>query len=112
MTFDELCEIALAFPGVARSTSYGTPSLKVGSKFLLREREPGIIALQRPSMDERDMLLEADPDLFFITDHYRDYPYVLIRLENLAPEHFRSLFASIWREKATRRQRADYDEKR
>lgn len=108
MTWEELVAIALSFPGVVESTSYGTPAIKLGTKFLLRLREPGIIALQRPSMDERDMLLEVEPDLFFITDHYRDYPYVLVRLDNLAPVHFRSLFETIWREKATKAQLAAY----
>lgn len=104
MTYDELVAIALTFPGVVQSTSYGTPAIKLGTKFLLREREPGIVALQRPSMDERDMLLEAEPDLFFLTDHYRGYPFVLVRLEKIGPDHFRSLFETIWREKATKTQ--------
>ena len=30
--------------------------------------------------DERAMLCEAFPDLYYFTDHYRDYPLVLIRL--------------------------------
>lgn len=104
MTYDDLVAIALTFPGIVESSSYGTPAIKAGTKFLLRLREPGIIALQRPSMDERDMLLEVEPDLIFITDHYRDYPYVLVRLEKLDPDHFRSLFETIWREKATKAQ--------
>lgn len=108
MDFDEVFAIASAFPGVVRSTSYGTPSIKLGTKFLLREREPGILAIQRPSIDERDMLIEADPDLFFITDHYRDYPYVLIRLDRLTPDHFRALFETIWREKANKSQVSAY----
>ena len=108
MTWDDLVAIALAFPGVVQSKSYGTPAIKLGAKFILRLREPGIIALQRPSMDERDMLLEVEPGLFFTTDHYRGYPYVLVRLENLAPGHFRSLFETIWREKATKTQIAAY----
>ena len=108
MTFDEVVAIALSFTGVREASSYGTPSLKLGSKFLLREREPGILALQRPSIDERDMLIEADPDLFYITEHFRDYPYVLVRLDRLKPEEFRSLFEPIWRDKATRKQIETY----
>lgn len=108
MDFDEVFAIASAFPGVVRSTSYGTPSIKLGTKFLLREREPGILAIQRPSIDERDMLIEAEPDLFFITDHYRDYPYVLIRLDRLTPDHFRALLETIWREKANKSQVSAY----
>lgn len=103
MTFDEVAAIALSFPGVAEHVTHGTPSIKVGSKFLLREREPGILAMGRPSMDERDFLLEADPDMFFVTDHYRGYPYVLIRLDRITPDHFRALFETIWRDKALKR---------
>lgn len=109
MDFNDVFAIASTFPGAVRSTTHGTPSVKLGTKFLLREREPGILALQRPSIDERDMLIEADPDLFFITDHYRDYRYVLIRMDRLTPEHFRALFETIWREKATKAQISTYD---
>lgn len=104
MTYDDVVTLACSFPGVVEAQSYGTPSIKVGSKFLLRLREPGILALQRPSLDERDALLEAEPNLFFITDHYRDYPYLLVRLDRLDAEHFRALFETIWREKATKAQ--------
>lgn len=104
MTYDEVVAVALAFPGVAQSTSYGTPSLKVGAKFLLRLVEPDIIALKRPSIDERDMLIEAEPDLFFLTDHYRPYPYLLVRLAPLRKDHFEALFRTIWRENATKSQ--------
>ncbi|MAN75980.1 hypothetical protein OF122_04695 [Pelagibacterium flavum] len=109
MDFNDVFAIASSFPGAVRSTTHGTPSIKLGTKFLLREREPGILALQRPSIGERDMLIEADPDLFFITDHYRDYRYVLIRMDRLTPEHFRALFETIWREKATKAQISTYD---
>lgn len=108
MDFDDVFAIASAFPGIVRSTSYGTPSIKLGTKFLLREREPGFLALQRPSIDERDMLIEADPELFFITDHYKDYPYVLIRMNRLKHDHFRALFETIWRENANRTQISAY----
>lgn len=103
MNFDDIRAIALTYPGVTESVTHGTPSIKVGSKFLLREPEPGILALQRPSIDERDMLIEAEPDLFFITDHYRDYRYVLVHLKRLEPERFRGLFETIWREKALKK---------
>ncbi|RDE08254.1 MmcQ/YjbR family DNA-binding protein [Pelagibacterium lacus] len=108
MTWDDLLPIALSFPDVTESTSYGTPALKLGTKFLLREREPGLLALQRPSIDERDMLLDAEPELFFITDHYRHYPYVLVRLADLDAGRFRGLFETLWRSKANARQLSAY----
>jgi hypothetical protein len=30
--------------------------------------------------EEREMLIESQPKVFYFTDHYRDYPMVLIRL--------------------------------
>ena len=109
MTYDEVVAIALGYPGVVQSTSYGTPAIKLGTKFILREREPGVIALQRPTIDERDMLLEMAPEIFYITDHYRDYPYALVRLASIAPDHFRALFETIWRDKASKKQIGAYE---
>jgi hypothetical protein len=104
VTYDDVVAVACSLPGVVQAKSYGTPATKLGSKFLLRLREPGVLVLQRPSLDERDALLEADPDRFFISDHYRDHPCVLVRLAQLAPDHFRALFGTIWRERAARAQ--------
>ena len=109
MNYKDVVAIGLAYPGVAEHVTHGTPSLKVGTKFLLREREPGILAMGRPSIDERDFLLEADPDIFFVTDHYRGYPYVLIRLEKITLDHFRTLFETIWRDKALKRHLAAHE---
>src|SRR5690606_19931018 len=92
VTFDDIRAIALAFPGVVAATSYGTPSLKVGSKFLLREREPGVLALQVTGLEVKDFLLEAEPEMFFTTPHYDGYPYVLARLERLDAARFTQLF--------------------
>jgi hypothetical protein len=75
-----LKKIALSFPGVAAASSYGKPSYLVGRKFFTRWREgENSIVLIVDSIDERDMLLEADPETFFVTDHYRNYPSVLAR---------------------------------
>jgi len=41
------------------------------------------VTLQVGSMEMRDMMLEAEPKLFYITDHYRKFPFVLVRLSAL-----------------------------
>lgn len=81
--FEDVREIGLSLPGVVESTSYGTPSLKAGGKrgkMIARLKEDGETLVVRCSRDERQMLLEADPEAFTITDHYLDYDYILIRL--------------------------------
>jgi hypothetical protein len=98
MTFDDVRAIALAWPGVEDSTSYGTPALKVNGKFLTRLREDGdSLVIKGVELDERDMLMEADPEVFYITDHYRDWPTILVRLSNAHPDTVRSLLLRHWR---------------
>ena len=81
MTFAELSEILRTWPLVEASTSYGTPSFKVRGTLLTRLREDGdSLLIKDVEPDERAMLCEAFPDLYYFTDHYRDYPMVLIRL--------------------------------
>ncbi len=81
--FDDVRELGLSLPGVTESTSYGTPSLKVGGKrgkMLARLKEDGETLVVRCQIPEREMLIEAEPDVFAVTDHYRAYDMVLMRL--------------------------------
>jgi len=41
--------------------------------------------------ETRDHLLQADPETFFVTDHYRGYPYVLARLDRLTAADLKKL---------------------
>ncbi|MGK9167102.1 hypothetical protein KXR53_12435 [Inquilinus limosus] len=104
MTFDEVCAIALAWPGVERSTSYGTPALKVKGKLLTRLREDGeTLVVLGVSFDEREMLTEAEPEVFHVTPHYRDSPIVLMRLPRADPRAVEALLLRRWRAVAPKR---------
>src|ERR1700694_265729 len=81
VTFDDVRKMALAWPEVEDGSSYGTPALKVRKKMLARPKEDGdSLVMPGAPQDERDMLVESQPKVFYFTDHYRDYPMVLIRL--------------------------------
>ena len=96
MTWDDLRRLALALPDVIEGTSYGTPAFHVKKKFLLRLKEDGeTIAIKVP-MDVRDMLMQAKPETFFITDHYRGYPAVLVRLKKIKAAEMRDLLQMSW----------------
>ncbi|MGH6888376.1 MAG: MmcQ/YjbR family DNA-binding protein [Rhizomicrobium sp.] len=98
MTHAQLRAIALSFRGVSEGTSYGKPAFLLGKKFFTRlRREDDSVVLIVGSIDERDMLLEADPGTFHITDHYRNYPAVLARMGNLDPETLRAMLERRWR---------------
>jgi hypothetical protein len=82
---------------VEDGTSYGTPALKVEGKLLARLREDGdTLVILGVAFDEREMLLEAEPDVFFFTDHYRSWPIVLARLSRAEPAAIERLLRRHW----------------
>ena len=103
MTFDEVKQIALAFPGVEERTSYGTPAYFVGKALLVRLKETGTDIVLKMSLDEKAFLIEADPDTFYETDHYRGWPAVLARLGKLDEATLRTLLLRQWRVSAPKR---------
>lgn len=91
-------KIALSFPGTTEGTSYGMPSILLLGKFFVRlRREDNSLALHVGSIDERDMLIEAEPETFHITEHYRNYPAVLARLERLDAAILHGMLDRRWR---------------
>ena len=113
MTFDDVRTFALTWPEVEDGTSYGTPALKVRKKLLTRLREDNdtLVVLGVPQ-DEREMLIESQPKIFYFTDHYRDYPTVLIRLSKAKRSHVEPLLRRHWRALASKVAVREYDKNR
>jgi hypothetical protein len=98
MTFEAVRAFALSLPGVAEGTSYGYPSIKAHGKFLTRLKEDGdTLVCPGVSFDEREMLIAAEPQTFYLTGHYRNYPYVLVRLSRVHPGTVERLIERHWR---------------
>ena len=95
--------IALELPGVEEGTSYGTTAWRVRKKFLARMKEDGESLAIRMEFGEREILLEGEPQVFYITDHYRNYPMVLVRLPKVDDDELRRLFEQAWRRFAPKR---------
>jgi hypothetical protein len=95
ISFDTVREIGLTLPDVEEGTTYGSPALKTGGKMFAciavhSSAEPGSLAI-RIAFDQRDELMAADPDTYYITDHYADYPSVLVRLSRVNRDALRDL---------------------
>lgn len=108
-TFEQVTATALAFPGVETRSSYGTQGLYVANKFMARLREPDVMVLKPIEDDEQRFLMGTQPDVFFLTDHYRGYPTILIRLSKVQPEQMRELIEQSWRRLAPKKLLAEYE---
>lgn len=98
--FDVVREIALALPDVEESTTYGAPSLKVRGKLLAcpaidRSAEPNTLAV-RIDAEQRAELIAAEPSIYYVTEHYLNYPTVLVRLAAISRIALRVLLEKAW----------------
>ncbi len=96
--FDIVRSVGLALPGVEAATRYdGSPVLKVGGSFMAGlamhpSAEPRTLVV-RADVQERDWLIEDAPKTYYLTDFYRKYPLVLVRLPEIDREALRDLLS-------------------
>jgi hypothetical protein len=110
MTPAEMDAIVMAFPMTEKGVSYGRPSYKVNGKFFTRlRREDESMVIMEVSFDEREMLMEAEPDTFHFTAHYKDYPAVLARIATLHPGSLKAFLERRWRKVAPKKLVKEYD---
>ncbi|MEK6287085.1 MAG: MmcQ/YjbR family DNA-binding protein [Acidobacteriota bacterium] len=109
VTFDTVRQLALALPGVEEGTSYGTPAFKVGGKLLARFHQDGESLVLKTEYAAREVLIGANPKTFYITDHYRCWPWMLVRISNVDPGELGALLEEAWRGLASKRDIAARD---
>jgi hypothetical protein len=97
VTFEAVRKIALSLDKVEEGTSYGTPAFKVRGKLLARLREDGDSLVVGTTFEEREEMLAAEPETYYITDHYLNYPWVLVRLSRAHADALRDLIGRAWR---------------
>ena len=97
VTYDTVRKMGLALPNVEESTSYGTPALKVKGKLFVRLREEGDVIVIKMPFDRREELMVGDPETYFITDHYREYEWMLVRLSKVSLDALHELLQSSYR---------------
>ena len=91
VTFDTVRQIALTLDHVEESTSYGTPAFKTGGALFARLHQDLESLVLRVDLEQRAEMMAADPDTYYITDHYLNYPWILVRLSHVRPDALRDL---------------------
>jgi hypothetical protein len=97
VTFKDVRRIALSLQNVEEGTSYGTPAFKVGGKLLARLKEDGDSLVVGTTFEEREEMIAAEPETYYITDHYLKYRWVLVRLSRVHSDALRDLLGRAWR---------------
>ncbi|HMG18713.1 MAG TPA: hypothetical protein VK573_08315 [Gemmatimonadales bacterium] len=91
--------LLLGLPGMAQGRSYGLPSFLLDGRFFARFRDDDtVLVLQLGTIAEREVLMDLDPRAFFFTEHYRNYPAVLIRLEEVPKPLLVDVVKEAWRQ--------------
>jgi len=97
VTWDTVRQLALELPGAEEGASYGTPAIKIKKKLMIRLREDGEAFVLACSFADRELLRAEQPEIFYITDHYLNYPWVLVRFATVRHDQLNDLLQRAWK---------------
>ena len=101
LSFAAVEAIGRSLPDLQVTTAWGQGALKVRGKMFAcmashKSAEPNSLIVMMPFAD-RDALVEEDPDIYYLKDHYLNYPCVLARLSRIRRDALRDLVAGAHR---------------
>ena len=103
--------LAAALPEVTERPSYGTPGFRVADRLFARARdEDAVLVAWTDSVEDRDALIAAEPNVFFTTPHYDGHPSVLVRLAAIGEDELREVLTDAWLARAPKRLRASLED--
>ena len=89
-------------PGIEEGLSWNTPCLKVGKKLIIRVRDDTDYVLPFPRHD-RDLLVDMAPDIYYYTEHFRNFDYVLVRASAISDDELAMRIRTVWLNVAPKR---------
>jgi hypothetical protein len=104
-------ETAGALPAVEEGTCYGQPAFRVRRKlfaWMSPSNDARGALVVRVDLDEKRLLIESHPDVYFSTPHYEGYPSVLVRLDRIEPDELAERIEDAWLIQAPKRLAAAY----
>ena len=99
--FKRVEAIGRTLPDVELTTTWGQPTLKVRGKMFAciashKSAEPNSLVVMM-DFSERDMLVEEEPDIYYLKEHYVGYPCVVVRLDRIGADALRDLVVGAHR---------------
>lgn len=110
-TWNSLKALALGLdlPGVEETTSWGQPCLKAHKKLWVWWSPHEDAPVFKVPFEEREMLIEVDPDTYFFTNHYKNHTLILVRPDRLDLDWARANLIRVWRAQAPKKLLKAYD---
>lgn len=106
-SWDSVRDFALTLPGTEPSRSYGAPCVRVrGKAFVYPGRGKGSFCVATP-LEEKELLMETDPDTFWETAHYHGWPAVLVRFGSPDRERIETVIRRAWWDRLTKKQQRE-----
>ena len=122
-SLDDVRALALALPGTTEQVDghRGGASWRTKAGAFVWERGPSkadlaaldaldrawpegvVVGMRTDGLDEKQALIETNPDVFFTIPHFDGYPAVLVRLDAVDPEQLREVLTDAWLLRAPRR---------
>ena len=86
---------------VEEGLAWGVPALRSGGRVICctaahKSAEPNTLVVMIP-FDQRDALIEEQPDLYYLKDHYVNFPSILVRLPRVGEDALRDLLLTAQR---------------
>lgn len=112
-TFENVRRVLSSREGVEEKGLHGSTALYVRGELLAcpaihKSAEPKSIVVS-VGREKRSSLLNADPRVYYITEHYAKYSHILVRLDRISDKALRELLITSWQsasaESGSRRKR-------
>lgn len=98
----------MRLPGVSKATFMNRPSLRHRGKLIIGSKDGETLVMHCP-LEIKEVLIEAEAETYYQTDHYKGYPAVLMRPEKLDKEILRTRIEAAWRMNATKAQITEFE---
>ena len=112
VSFAAVRKFALSLDNVEEGMSYGTPGFRVGGVLFLRFHQDGESLVVCTDFEQREELLAADPAAYYITDHYVNYEWMLVRVARVHADALHDLIRWAHKSAAAEQRRAPRRKKR
>ncbi len=124
-SWDDVRRIALALPETGEHTSRGRAAWRVREKGFVWERplrhaeveafgsdapRGPILGAHVEHLGAKEALLADDPGVYFTTAHFKGYPAILVRLDQINDEELEELIVEAWLCRAPKRLARQYIE--